>query len=105
MLWDCLLTFQDIYDMWLENKKTGYKRVCEVRWPLDLKDVNAGCVGHYMWIYRKRKKSGKSYIKILIMVISGGGIMDDFYVFLCVFCWFFCLCVLHMELKHNKSYL
>lgn len=34
--------------MWLENKKTGYKRVCEVWWPLDLKDVNAVCVGHYM---------------------------------------------------------
>lgn len=61
----------------------------------------------FVWVticeYTERKKSGKSYIKILIMVISGGGI-----IFMCFFVFsadFFCLCVLHMELKHNKSYL
>lgn len=35
------------------------------------------------------KTSGKSHIKMIITVIVGGGIMDDFYVFLCVFCLIF----------------
>ena len=42
--------------MWFKNKKkTGYKTVCEVWWPFDLKNANIVCVDYYT--QRKIKKS------------------------------------------------
>ena len=59
--------------MWLQNKKQVTKEYVMYGGLLVF------CVDSYT--QRKIKKSEKPYIKILVVVISGGGIMGDFYLY------------------------